>query len=145
MHRPNPIPNEKQVAEKGLKWILTFRFLCLLYRFLTLAFRIDFGFAILTFALRKKDVDLSILTFTFRRNTLALRGNTFAFRRKKKRITRSIFNALIIGLSKSFSRSTVRFNFGFYRPTQKAKTKIKRYLGRALPNTSLFENALNIE
>ena len=48
-------------------------------------------------------------------------------------------------LSMSFSRSTVRFNFGFYRPNQKVKTKIKRYLGRALPNTSLFENALNIE
>ena len=50
-----------------------------------------------------------------------------------------------MGLSKSFSRSTARFNFGFYRPTQKVKTKIKRYLGRALPNTALFENALNIE
>jgi hypothetical protein len=59
--------------------------------------------------------------------------------------TRSIFNALKWGVSKSFTRSTARFNFGFYRPTRKDKTKIKRYLGRALPNTALFENALNIE
>jgi hypothetical protein len=59
--------------------------------------------------------------------------------------TRSIFNALKCGLRQSFSRSTARFNFGFYRPTQKVKTKIKRYLGRALPNTPLFEIALNIE
>ncbi len=49
-----------------------------------------------------------------------------------------------MGLSKSFSRSTARFNFGFYRPTQKVKTKIKRYLGRALPKAAPFENALNI-
>ena len=59
--------------------------------------------------------------------------------------TISIFNALKLGLGRSFSRSTARFNFGFYQPNQKVKTKIKRYLGRALPNTSLFENALNIE
>jgi hypothetical protein len=64
---------------------------------------------------------------------------------KNETLTRSIFNALKLGLSKSFSRSTARFNFGFYRPTLKVKTKIKRYLGRALPNNSLFENALNIE
>ena len=65
--------------------------------------------------------------------------------RIKRVLTRSIFNALKSGLRQSFSRSTVRFNFGFYRPTRKFKTKIKRYLGRALPNTPLFENALNIE
>jgi hypothetical protein len=47
-----------------------------------------------------------------------------------------------MGLSKSFSRSTARSNFGFYRPTLKVKTKIKRYLYRALPNISLLENAL---
>ena len=66
-------------------------------------------------------------------------------REEKRWLTRSIFNALKFRLGQSFSRSTVRFNFGFYRPTRKVKTKIKRYLGRALPNTSLFENALNIE
>jgi hypothetical protein len=84
------------------------------------------------------DFDFSIFTFAFRRKIVG-------FAKQKKRITRSIFNALKMGLSQSFSRSTVRFNFGFYRSTQKVKTKIKRYLGRALPNTSLFENALNIE
>ena len=77
------------------------------------------------------------LPLPFRRKTIALS--------KKRALTRSIFNALKMGLSKSFSRSTVRFNFGFYRPTQKAKTKIKRYLGRALPKATPFENALNIE
>jgi hypothetical protein len=36
------------------------------------------------------------------------------------------------------SRSAVTFNFGFYRPKKKVKTKIKRYLGRALPKAPSF-------
>jgi hypothetical protein len=38
------------------------------------------------------------------------------------------------------ARSTVKFNFGFYRPKQKVKTKIKRYLGRTFPKAPSFRN-----
>ena len=43
-------------------------------------------------------------------------------------------------LGETIVRSTVKFNFGFYRPNQKVKTKIKRYLGRTFPKVPDFRN-----